>query len=120
MEVFINHSNHPSEKWPAGQKEAALAYGKIVDLDFPAVKADCSEDDVRGLAKETFAKITAMHPAAVLCQGEYTYTYELVKMLQEAGIDVFAACSERKAGEVLEGEISRKISYFQFVRFRKY
>ena len=120
MAVFINHSNHLSEKWPAGQKEAALAYGEIVDLEFPVVKADCNEDVVRGMAKEAFAKITAMHPVAVLCQGEYTYTYELVKMLKEAGITTVAACSERKASEVSNGEISRKITYFQFVRFRKY
>ncbi len=120
MAVFINHSNHSSEKWPTGQKEAALAYGEIVDLDFPMVKADCSEDDVRGMAKETFDKITAIHPAAVLCQGEYTYTYELVKMLKEAGITAIAACSERKVREELEGDVTRKISYFQFKRFREY
>ncbi len=33
--MFINCSNHPSHLWSAGQKEAAEAYGNILDLHPP-------------------------------------------------------------------------------------
>ena len=120
MSIFINHSNHPSENWSSVQRAAALEYGSIVDLDFPMIKSDLDEGDVLDAARKTYEQIVALKPSVVLCQGEYTYTYELVKLLKQAGITVVAACSERRVREEQEGDVSRKVSYFQFVRFRKY
>lgn len=120
MTVFVNHSNHPSEKWSAAQRESALEYGRIVDLAFPMIKSDWDEDAVSAVAKETYEQIIPLNPAIVLCQGEFTYTFDLVRLLKEAGITVVAACSERKVREEQEGDVSRRVSYFEFVRFREY
>ena len=35
MTEFINHTNHPSSRWEEGQRQAAEAYGTIVDLPSP-------------------------------------------------------------------------------------
>jgi hypothetical protein len=60
-------------------------------------------------------------PAAVLCQGEYCYTYAVVHRLRDAGITVLAACSERMVEERQEADGSvRRVSRFCFTRFRRY
>ena len=118
--MFINHTNHPAANWSPEQKEAALSYGSIMDLPFPELHADYTEQQIADLTEETFSQILSLHPAAVLCQGEFTYTYALVKRLKEEGIPVLAACSERKAHEEWNGSVSRRVSYYQFVQFRNY
>ncbi len=120
MSVFINHTNHPAANWPLEQKQAALAYGPIMDLAFPEIHGNYTEQQIVELIQKSYAQILALHPSAVLCQGEFTYTYGLVNLLKENGIPVLAACSERIAQEEQHGNISRKVSYFQFVQFRKY
>lgn len=120
MSVFINHSNHISDNWSQAQREAALAYGNIVDMPFPELRADYSEQKIREVIQRYLSEILAMNPVAVLCQGEFTYTYGLVSLLKEHGITVLAACSERNSREELQGGVSRKVSYFKFVQFRKY
>ena len=120
MTTFINHTNHPSANWSPEQKQAALAYGTITDMAMPELPAHYTEEQVAELTNQTFAKILALHPAAVLCQGEFTYTYGLVKRLKERGIPVLAACSERNVHEESNGSVSRKVSYFRFVQFRQY
>ncbi len=120
MSVFINHSNHPAANWSPEQKQAALAYGPIVDMAFPELHANYTEQQIDELTQKSFSQIMSLQPAAVLCQGEFTYTYGLVRLLKEKGIPVLAACSERNSKEEWNGNISRKVSYFRFVQFRKY
>ncbi|SEH22433.1 hypothetical protein [Selenomonas sp. KH1T6] len=120
MSVFINHSNHPSANWSQERKEAALAYGGIMDMPFPELQADYSEQKINEVVQKYHSEIMAMSPAAVLCQGEFTYTYGLVRLLKEHGITVLAACSERLSREEWQGDVSRKVSYFKFVKFREY
>ena len=71
-------------------------------------------------AVENAARIQAMEPAAVLLQGEFTYSYDLITLLKEAGIPVLAACSRRDVEERQEEGKSVKTAVFRFVRFRKY
>lgn len=120
MSVFINHSNHLSANWSQAQREAALAYGSIVDVPFPELQANYSEQKISEVIQRYLSEILAMAPVAVLCQGEFTYTYGLVRLLKEHGITVLAACSERSSREETQGDVSRKVSYFKFVRFREY
>lgn len=121
MSVFINHSNHPMANWSPEQKQAALAYGaSILDMAFPVLPANYTEQQIAELTQKSFSHIISLQPAAVLCQGEFTYTYSLVKLLKEKGIPVLAACSERKSKEEWNGSVSRKVSYFRFVQFRQY
>ena len=50
MTEFINHTNHPSSRWEEGQRQAAEAYGTIVDLPFPRIPADWDAQAVHRLA----------------------------------------------------------------------
>jgi len=119
--VFINHTNHPSAGWSRAQTSAAQKLGKIVDMTFPDISADASEQEVQDLAHKMAQEIAAQSPVAVLCQGEFTYTYALVHELLTQGICVMAACSERVVDETMEADGStRRLSRFRFTRFRRY
>ena len=116
MKTFVNCSNHPSASWERSQITAAETYGPIVDVPFPNVPPMKDETEIAGMADAYMEEIMKHDPAAVMCQGEFTLCFEVVKRLNRIGIPVMAACSERKTTET-EG---KKISEFSFVRFRRY
>ena len=121
MNIFINHTNHVSSRWGEEQLNAAKQYGEIQDMPFPAIDPRSDEGEVHKLAEAAAEKIINLSPAAVLCQGEFTYTFKLVELLKNAGITVLSACSERVATERVEKDGSiRRESSFRFVRFRRY
>ena len=62
------------------------------------------------------AKNMKMEPAAVMCQGEFTFVYSLVRRLKEKKVVCLAACSERMVADTADGKIVR----FEFVKFREY
>jgi len=101
--MFINHTNHPSQYWSDAQLDAGRQYGVIMEL-----------------AQEYAARIIALHPTAVLCQGEFIYCHALVERLLAVGITVVAATSERVVEESYEDGVNEKIVNFQFVQFREY
>ena len=116
MSIFINFTNHPSAAWQKKQTEAAEKYGEIKDIPFPSVPSKASEEEVSKMAKDYVERILLENLNAVLCQGEFTLAYQVIKLLKDKGIIVVAACSERKVTE----ENNRKIVEFQFEGFRKY
>lgn len=118
--VFINYTNHPSAGWSGEQKEAAQKYGDIVDVPFPQVPPEWSEEQVCRAAREEAEKLLAMKPAAVLCQGDFTFAYAVIQLLKKKKIPVLAACSRRDVKEWQEQGKSMKSSVFRFVRFRQY
>lgn len=119
--MFINCSNHKSPDWTPEQKRAAEVWGEIVDFPFPAVDANADEQEIVALADRISEEIVNMKPAAVMCQGEFTLTYALIKNLSKQRIPVVAACSERRTIETkLENGETEKVSRFEFVRFRRY
>ena len=113
---FINFSNHLSEKWEEKQMVVSKEYGEIMDFPFPAVPAMASKPEVEKLAEDCVEKLRKYNPAAVLCQGEFTLTYQVVMRLKSYGILVLAACSERKVIE----EKGIKVVEFQFQQYREY
>ena len=119
--VFLNFSNHPSTGWSVEQREAAEKYGRIQDLPFPVVSADASEEDIQELADVYLKKIREYSPSAVMCQGEFTLSFAIVKELLKAGIMCVSACSERVVQERIaaDGRAVKK-SVFRFVKFREY
>ena len=118
--VFLNHTNHLSHNWSELQKSAAEKYGTILDFPFPDINPDWSEESVSQLAQENCKKILELQPAAVLCQGEFTYCYHLISLLKMNGVIVLAACSKRETKEWEEkGQLVKK-AVFSFVRFRRY
>ncbi len=118
--MFVNFTNHPSEKWDRDQLNVASEYGEIVDIPFPEVDPAAGEDEIERLAEVCVDKITEMKPDCVLCQGEFCLTYKVVSILKEGGVNVVAACSKRVVSEmIIDGEII-KSSRFEFVQFREY
>ena len=121
MDVFINHTNHPSAQWSEDQLQAARHYGDVVDVPFPQIEAGLSEAEVHDMAEAAAGRIAALKPSAVMVQGEFTYSYALIRLLQAAGIRVVAACSERQTIAALnERQETVKKSVFKFVQFRVY
>lgn len=114
--VFVNFTNHPSDKWSREQFAAATQYGRVVDLPFPQVDPAATEEDVKKLADEYVKKILALRPTAVLCQGEFTLCYNVITMLKEQGVPAFAACSRR----IVEEEGDTRVAKFVFEGLRAY
>ena len=108
--MFVNFTNHPSGSWGAAQRRAAQVYGEILDLPFPEVPPALSAAEVAALADEWAARILALRPACVLCQGEMTLTARVVRLLQSR-----CAASRTDA----DGCTHRQTE-FRFVQFREY
>lgn len=120
--MLLNLTNHPMAFWPSAQRvEAERRWGPIRDLPFPAVAPDQSTSAVVAQANALVQQAMALHPDAVLCQGEMTMTVALVCAFQQAGIPVYAACSHRQATVEKEQDGAvRKTSTFRFIQFRAY
>lgn len=120
--VFINFSNHPSSNWSKNQKNAVSDQYKaqIVDIAFPLVSASADEEEISVLAKECIETICSHNPKAVMCQGEFGLTYQVITLLKQKGILTVYSCSERKTIEKKTDSGTVKTSEFCFVRFREY
>jgi len=118
--VFVNFTNHNSLKWSAEQRAAAAVYGDIRDMPFPAVDPQASHGDVQALAASCAAEIMALHPDAVLCQGEFTLAFAVVAILKAHGVRVVAACSKRAVRETYEDGATKKIAEYRFDSFREF
>ena len=118
--VLVNVSNHPSDKWPDAQKNAAAQWAdQLVDRPFPHVSPLLDAAELVALAEhiadelqERYARIAAVH-----LMGELTLTYALVGILHKRGFTVLASTTERIVHAEEDG---RKTSEFRFVRFREY
>jgi predicted RNA-binding Zn-ribbon protein involved in translation (DUF1610 family) len=136
--IFVNLSNHPSEKWADEQREKALELvsddeyeGAIIDIAFPSVPPEGGYETIEGLAKQTLEKIkTTLLPAAeavledemrptpvIHLMGEQGFCFTLTQMLLDLGLRVVHSTTRR---EVVEKEDGTKESRFSFVRFRPY
>ena len=118
--LFVNFSNHPSEKWSQSQRAAALEYGEIQDVSFPDVSPELDEVAIDRLGREYAEKILEKKPDAVMCQGEYTLSFNVAVRLMQAGVRVLCACSERCTIEIANERDNMRESLFTFVRFRDY
>lgn len=118
--MFINFSNHPSAKWSEKQIAEAKKYGEIADIPFPDVSPYISEEEIDNIALKYTKEIISKKPDAVMCQGEYTLSFNVAMRLKKEGITVLCACSERCTIEIADNENNMRESLFTFVRFRKY
>ena len=121
--MLLNFTNHHSSNWSGEQKkEAEKQYGSIEDLAFPEILPEYTDKEVETLATKYMETIEQMNPEAVLCQGEFTFVYQIVCLLKERGIKAVAATSRRCVKEVFDQERNETVkqSCFKFVSFRAY
>ena len=119
--MLLNCTNHPYEIWNKPQREAAAAYGDVVDLPFPAVDPHASPEELRRLVREYGRRIMALHPDTVLAAGEFTFLFMLVDLLLRNRIPVICTCSGRMTRETKnpDGSNSKEV-LFVFEGFREY
>ena len=120
--VFVNFSNHPSDLWGEKQKSAVLSYAdKIVDIPFPGVDPEFETDEIAELGDQYVKQILSLSAGAVMCQGELSLTYYVVRQLEKCGIVCLAACSQRNVKEktLEDGRVQKEVE-FEFVKFREY
>ncbi len=120
--MFINLSNHPSNRWNSTQKKIASSFGSIKDIPFPKIDPKASSADILTLAKTYFEDIidiknSANTPITVHIMGEMNFVYALVSLLQAIDIQCVASTTERK---VLEEKDGKKTVQFNFIQFRDY
>ncbi|WP_297162232.1 TIGR02221 family CRISPR-associated protein [uncultured Porphyromonas sp.] len=119
--LFLNLSNHSSDKWSKAQLDAARAYGEVVDMPFPVIDPGATTEEIHRLAEEYADRITSSYLGrdlmTVHLMGEMTFTFRLVTLLHARGVRCVASTTQRKTSE-LEG--SKKESIFEFEAFREY
>jgi hypothetical protein len=122
--MLINLSNHNSEFWSKEQiDEAFLKFGSIKDIKFPNVNPEANTIEVNELAVKYLKKIkdeiTRSKEAnnAVHLMGEFTFVYKLLEMLKQENILSVCSTTKRLTNSITS---SKKISQFEFVRFREY
>lgn len=119
--ALINLTNHPSKMWSDGQLLAAKEYVTIIDLPFPAVDETADELYIKDLAHKNLSKILeyrSTYDIVVHIMGEMTFTFAIIKMLQEEGVKCIASTTKR----IVLGEkpgIKEEV-VFEFCRFREY
>ena len=118
--MLINLSNHPSRYWDKKQIEASQGFGELIDMLFPLIKPDASDDELEELSKEYVKNIVSLgNPKSITVHimGEMTFTFMVVAKLKKLGIKCIASTTERKTTYNDEGT---KLSEFSFVKFREY
>lgn len=118
---FINLSNHPVKCWSPKQLAEAQAYGEILEIAFPPIDPCWTKEHVEQLVSVYIQKICDLEPAVVMVQGEYGFTFEIVRQLKAKRIVAVYACTERNTSEEINenGQVI-KISKFKFIQFREY
>ena len=118
--LFLNLSNHPSDKWSKAQLDAARAYGEVVDMPFPEIDPGATTEEIHRLAEEYAKEISSRYPdcdLTVHLMGEMTFCFRLVTLLHARGIRCVASTTQRKTSELPDGT---KESIFEFQAFREY
>lgn len=121
--MLINLTNHPSGQWGDYQyNEAVRQFGGVIDLEFPYIPPSADENYIAETAKNCLQKCEEILAAckeqinAVHIMGEFTFVFQMILLLQKNNILCVASTSERISYE----ENERKITIFEFQKFRRY
>lgn len=121
MSTFINWSSHPSSEWSKEQLTAALEFGEIIDVPFPAVKPEDNIREVSKLADELLDSFYERFPdttqVTVMVQGEMTLLYHILKRMERSGYRAIAATTKR---DVIVNPDGSETKRFIFCHFRDY
>ena len=120
--MLINLSNHPFPEWSERQKkEAWRLFGEVEDWHFPPIDPESTASEIEKLAEDYFqmlaVRIASIPDVAIHLMGEMTFSFALLKKLQESKIDCYASTANRNVNILASGE---KVVRFDFVKFRKY
>ena len=119
--MFVNFSNHPSDRWSEEQLAAAREFGcDVYDMPFPSVDPHATCDAIQVMARVYVRRIVSAAPCVVLCQGEYTLAFAVAMGLMRLGITVVAACSKRCVREYYDNGTVNKLVKYRFIQFRDY
>jgi hypothetical protein len=125
MNVFVNYSNHPFSTWSKEQQDAIQQFhpSTIVDIQFPQIDSNATEMDVVALAKEQLEMIFRIYEDAeniiIHIMGEMTFVAYFVSMINKYH-GFKAICIASTTERIVEEKDGKKISTFQFKRFRQY
>ncbi len=115
--MLLNLSNHPSANWSEKQINVGITqYGQIIDLAFPQIDPESSDEDIEILVAKYLHKTLNLQPKAVHIMGELVFTHKLVNSLKAVGIVCVASTTNRNTIE----KNGIKTSIFEFVKFREY
>ena len=121
MNHFVNWSNHPSSSWSDEQYAAASALGEVVDIPFPNIPPDFDIRVIDSLARRGVESISAAYPdrkgTVIHVQGEMTFLYRALLLLEKEGYRAVASTSER---QVIFPSTGEKVVRFDFSGFRDY
>lgn len=129
--MFINLSNHPSDRWSEEQRKAALELSRqlgdhigqapsISDIPFPNINPHADKAAIEQIADQYFGQICSYATpttTAVHVMGEMTCTFAIIRRLLAHGYTCVAATSERNTVENPDGT---KLTTFNFAQFRPY
>ena len=121
--MLINLSNHPKDKWQAKQLEVAIKkYKSVYDIPFPFISPKANSSQVKKKVQSYLKKClnilskSSDKNNAVHLMGEFTFVYNLVKLLKQKNITVIVSTTDR----LVEESDSKKIVTFNFIKFREY
>jgi hypothetical protein len=117
--MLINLSNHPSTHWNTTQINAAAVFGPIADVAFPQVPPLASAAQVAEMAQEFLNQLLHDFPDAnnaFHIMGELSFTYALVRLLQQHQRRCLVSTTHRSVSEVN----GVKTSTFEFQQFRSF
>lgn len=120
--MLINLSNHPSDKWPQKQLNAAKRkFGKVFDIPFPHISPFATSIQVYNKAEKYLKEILSIiknstdKNNAVHLMGEFTFVVFLFELLKKKKIPVVVSTTNR----LTEEKDGKKIVTFNFVKFRE-
>lgn len=117
---FANISNHPAERWDGAQKSAAAAMinnGEVLDFPFPVVATSATAEDITRMANAIAKDVLGMGCTHAMVAGQMNLVYKLVQVLKTAGVQCYAAVSDRNTIDNGDGT---KTVRFDFVKFLEY
>ena len=113
--IFGNHSN---VRFIGG---TFTGIPEVKNWHFPPIDPESTASEIEKLAEDYFQKlavrIASIPDVAIHLMGEMTFSFALLKKLQESKIDCYASTANRNVNILASGE---KVVRFDFVKFRKY
>ncbi|WP_407445922.1 hypothetical protein [Fibrobacter sp.] len=122
--MFFNLSNHPHTNWGNTQLKAAHKWGEIIDIPFPDVKGQSSEQDILVSAQKCLQELKVAADDAIFVAGEYGTVFPIVDELLDQGKTVLSSVSinelDYRTGENGAHERTIRFNFVNFVPYRKF